>query len=622
MDNQMQQETLFTDLQTALLDIDPVAFCERTLMLDGKPFRIHGNGYRPYADLFRYIGLKALEPNSKPLLLVKGRQTAGTTLATAMELYFVGCGLYGVNGRPPIRILHLFPQREMAEKFSKEKLNTMIASSIINVTADKRQAHRSHFQSLLDQNSDTGDSLKFKLFKGGNFIRVDATGLTGDRLRGTTADVILYDETQDISAEAIGNTVEILKQAQHGRQPGGVQVYFGTPKRKGSDFFRMWQVSSQQYFYLGCEKCEKHFPLYTPESDEWKKVWIHGFIVKCPHCEHEQDKRDAAERGKWIGSRDINDPDVRFVGYHLNQMFMPKMKREDIEAEMPANHPTNTERKYQNEVLGEFYQGDATPVSVDDIVDTCGDHERGQRAGILPGEEQLVLLGIDFGGKSDVEALANPERGRQGQSYTSACLLTVKGPNLFSVDLALKFTRNDPQHKMGVIESIMRKYSVNLAIGDIGYSNDISHTLHTMYGDKYIVSRAHNKIIDKVKYVAEAYPKEIVFERDYFINDMYELLKKGQIRFPLKDYDHIHWAIEHCCNMEMKPTIPRNGGDPEIHYVKSGPNDFAMALINALLAYKFYVTQGFKIKNPNLMKNPAKKKGGPLAVLGNINRTF
>src|SRR5208282_4970183 len=158
----MQKDTLFTDLQTSLLDIDPVAFCERTLMLDGKPFRIHGNGYRPYADLFRYIGLKSLEPDAKPLLLVKGRQTAGTTLATAMELYFVGCGLYGEGGRQPIRILHLFPQREMAEKFSKEKLNTMIASSVLQPGINKKQASRSYFQSLLDQNSDTGDSLKFK----------------------------------------------------------------------------------------------------------------------------------------------------------------------------------------------------------------------------------------------------------------------------------------------------------------------------------------------------------------------------------------------------------------------------------------------------------------------------
>jgi hypothetical protein len=615
-------DSLFGELKNSLLNIDPVAWAENYLTLDGKPFSLHGNGYKPYADLYRYIGIKALEPNAKPLILVKGRQTAGTTLANVMELYFACSGLFGTNSKPPIRIMHVFPQRETAEKYSKEKLNTMISSSLQIPTRDKKQITRSYIQTLLDQNSDTGDSLKFKLFKGGNFIRVDSTSLSGDRLRGGTADVIFFDEVQDIPAEAIGNTVEILKQAQYGRQPGGVQVFFGTPKRKGSDFFKMWNVSSQQYYYLGCLKCKGYFPLYTPESEDWKKIWIHGFIVKCPHCQYEQDKREAAEHGKWIATRDINDPDIRMVGFFINQFFMPKMKREDIDAEMPANHPTNTERKFQNEVLGEFYQGDATPISPEEIVLTCGDRERGLRARIMPGEEQLVVLGLDYGAKSDLEHLANPDKAKGGQSYTTACVLSVKGPNLFNVDLALKFTRNDPEHKKGVIENIMRQYSVNLAIGDIGFSNDFSHTLHTIYGDRYLVSRAHNKINDKVKFNPDAFPKEIIFERDWHITDMYELLKKGQIKFPLKNYDSIAWAIEHCCNMELKPSISRMGGDPEIHYVKSGPNDFAMALINALLAYRFYITQGFKIKNPNLMREPKKRKEGPLAVLGNITRKF
>jgi hypothetical protein len=105
---------------------------------------------------------------------------------------------------------------------------------------------------------------------------------------------------------------------------------------------------------------------------------------------------------------------------------------------------------------------------------------------------------------------------------------------------------------------------------------------------------------------------------------MFELLKKGQIKFPLKDYDRIAWLIEHCTSMELRPSIARNGGDPEIHYVKgSTPNDGAMALLNAILAYKYYVTGGFKIKNPNLMNKAAdRNKGRALAVTGFIQRRF
>ena len=615
---------LFNQLKDSILNLDPVHYCEQHLMLEGKPFRLRGSGYKPFADIYRYIGIRALEPDSKPVMLIKGRQVGGTTMAAALEMYLVGSGLFGTQGKPPVRIIHAFPHKEHAEKFSKEKLSPMINSSIPASAISNKGVSKSFIEGLLDTRSETNNSLGFKQFINNNFIRIDSTGLDGGRLRGGTADVIFYDETQDISNEAIGNTVEMLKQAKYGRSPGGVQVYFGTPKKKGSDFYKMWSVSSQQYYYLGCDNCHQYFPFYTPESDEWEKIWLHGLIVKCTHCGHEQNKNDAAERGKWFGTKDINDPKCIYVGFHINQFYMPHIKREDIEAERPGIHPTNTERKFKNEVLGEFYQGDSSPITPEEIIEKCGDRDRKLRARIMPGQEQLVLLGIDYGAKSDLEQLAHPDKkATQGQSYTTAVLLTVKGPNLFSVDFALKFQRNDPESKKGIIDNIMRQYSVNLAIGDIGFSNDFSNTLHTTYGDRYLVSRAHNRVNDKQKYNPDAYPKEIVFERDYYIGEVFELLKKGQIKFPLGDYDKISWLISHCSSMELKPSISRSG-DPEIHYVKgSVPNDGFAALINAYLAYKFYVTKGFVIKNPGLMRLPVKGKKPKIpALAARITRRF
>lgn len=623
MKESQDQKKFFEKLKISLLNIDPVSWAERYLMLDGKPFRLHGNGYKPFADMYRYIGLKALEKDAKPLVLVKGRQVSGTTMATVLDLYFMASGLFGTNGKPPIRVIHAFPQREMAEKFSKEKLNAMINSSIPsdNIVPNNKKQFKSHIQSMLDMSSDTNNSLHFKQFQGGNFLRIDSTGLAGDRLRGGSTDVMIYDEVQDISGEAIANTVEMLKQAKYGKPAQGVQVFFGTPKRKGSDFYKMWQVSSQQYYYLGCEKCRQHFPLYTPDSDDWKKVWIHGFTVKCVHCGHEQDKRAAAERGKWVATKDINDPECRFIGFHINQLYMPNISREHLESEEPGKHPTKTERQYRNEVLGEFFQGDSSPITAEEIIEKCGERERKMRPRISPNEEQMVLLGIDYGLRRDMDQLANPDRtSNQGQSYTTAVVLSVKGPNLFSVELALKFSRNDPAGKKGIIDNIMRQYSVDLAIGDIGYSNDFSYDLHTTYGDKYLVSRASARVNDKQKFNMESYPKEIVFERDHYIGEIFELFKKGQIKFPLGSYDSIAWMIEQCSSMELKPSISRFG-DPEIHYVKgSMPNDSLMALINAYIAYKFTITQGFKIRNPHLMKVPNVDGNRPLAVIGHIKR--
>lgn len=617
-------EDLFLKLKGQLLNIDPVWYCEKYLTLDGKPFRIHGNGYRPFADIYRYIGIKALEPNSKPVIIVKGRQVGATTMASALEMYFMGCGLFGVGDKPPMRVMHTFPQLELAAAYSKTKLNQIINSSIPvddNNPDKKASKPKSYMQSLLDQSSSTNDSLHFKQFVNGNHLWIESTGLDADRIMGRTTDCIFFDEVQKTTDQAIGNALKILTTAKYGNK--GIQVFFGTPRKKGSGFYKRWAVSTQQYYYLGCEKCKKHFPLYTPGSDEWEKIWLHGYIVKCVHCGHEQDKRDAAERGKWVALKSESDEDCKMIGFHINQLYMPFFTKEDLINEKPGIHPVNTERVYQNEVLGEFFQGDSSPITPEEIRDACADVGRKFRARISPGEEQFVILGIDYGARADLEQLANPEQVKGvGQSYSTAVVLAAKGPGLLSIEFATKFKRNDFESKKGIIDQLMRQYSIQLAIGDIGYSNDFSEVLHASYGDRYIVSRAHNRVNNYVKFNQDAYPKELVFERDHYIGELYEQMKKGMIKFPFGDYEKVAWLIDHCASMEIKPSISR-GGDPSIHYVKgSTPNDGFMALLNAYLAYKFLITKGFTNNNPTLTNQLFKDKNKPMVVNGYIKRKF
>jgi hypothetical protein len=479
-------------------------------------------------------------------------------------------------------------------------------------------------QQLLDQTTATNDSLHFKQFQGGNHLWVESTGVDADRIMGRTADVIFFDEVQKTTGQAIGNALKILTTAKYGRPTQGVQVYFGTPRRKGSDFHRMWQKSSQQYYHLRCEGCKEYFPLYTPGSDDWQKIWIRDKIVKCPKCNYEQDKLAAQERGKWVALKDSHDKDCDMIGFHINQLYMPMFTREDIDKEQPGRHPINTERVFMNEVLGEFFQGDSSPISPDEIRDLCADRERKFSPRIMPPKgliQQFAILGIDYGARSDLEQLADPDRVKPaGQSYSTAVVLLTKGPGLLSIEFATKFKRNDVESKKGIIDQLMRQYSIQLAVGDIGYSNDFSQILHNIYGDRYLVSRAHNKVNDKVKFNVDAFPKELVFERDYYISEMFEQMKKGMIRFPYGDYEKIAWLVDHCSSMELKPSISKYG-DHTIHYVKGGtPNDGFMALLNAYLAYKFLVTRGFTNNNPAAQNTRNINK--PMVLGGYVPRKF
>ena len=189
-----EEKDLFNKLKSNLLSLDPVYWVEKYLTLDNKPFRLNGNGYKPFSDIYKYVGIKALEKTSKPVIIVKGRQIGGTTMAAALEMYFMGCGIFGTGNNPPIRIIHAFPQLELAAAYSKTKLNPMITSSLLIQNPDKGKKSKAYMETLLDPYSDTNNSLHFKQFMNGNHLWIESTGLDATRLRGRTADILFFDE--------------------------------------------------------------------------------------------------------------------------------------------------------------------------------------------------------------------------------------------------------------------------------------------------------------------------------------------------------------------------------------------------------------------------------------------
>ena len=743
-------DEVFDQIKQSILSIDPVGFAEHYLTLDGEPFRLHGNGYKPFADIYRYIAVKALDKTAKPVVLVKGRQVGATTMASALEMYFMASGLFGNNGRPPIRLIHCFPNLIHVFTYSKTKLNSIISTSLLTPEPLKPTKVKPFILTKLDPSSPANDSQQFKQFAGGNFLRVESTGLQADRLRGGTVDVLLYDECfpydqniqtksgkmpigrihklfeqnkelpevltynettedfeykkiknawkrderdlveiicknisvkctpnhrfltndgwmradkiqtnsliksnngfesvigvvttreqdvvydievednhnfiaingevglvahncQDIPREAISNANKLLAQSKYGPPGDGVQVYFGTPKQKSTEYYKYWQASSQQYYHLGCEKCQEYFPLYTPGSNEWEKIWIYGFIVKCPHCGFEQNKNEAAERGKWVATK--SEEDSKFIGYHINQFYMPNFSREKIDSEKPENHPFNTERAYQNEVLGEFYSGQGMLITLEELQEKCGDKGRKISGRISSDSGANVYAGFDWGDKVD-----NDNSGK-GKSYSCAVILKEDGPGRLSVEFATMLKKNDLESKKQTVNEMYRRFSVKIGVGDIGHANDLSELLQREHGDKFLCSRALGTIKNHARYDADTFPKIIQFEHDYYIAELYDILKRGMIRFPYGSFEEVSWLINHCCSMEIKASTDRYG-EQTTKYVKGAtPNDGFMALLNAYIAYKYDITQGFKDIKASPLDGGKKKQ--VMAVIGNCPR--
>jgi len=595
--NVLDNATVFDTIKEAVLNFDPVYFCEKHLTLDGKPFKLRGNGYKPFVDMYRHIGIKALDRSSKPIIFLKGRQVGATTMAANLEMYWMGCGAFGNNGRPPMRVMHCFPQLDIAAAYTKIKLNAAISQAVrTNETPKPGKRLKSYMENLISQN--VNESLQYKEFQNGNHIWVESTGVDASRLRGRTVDSIIFDEIQDMPVAALSNAIKMMTMSQYGQSPGGVQVYMGTPKNRDSEYYNMWMKSSQQIFHLKCEHCKEYFPLYVPGSDSWEKIWLYKYTVKCPHCSHLQDKRDATERGKWIG---LDEDQCELIGYHINQLYMPNFTREKIESEKPGIHPINTERAWMNEVLGEFYTGQGLGITADQIREFCGDIGRKMRKRILPSENKLVFMGADWGKRADADvADSKAKKQQQGQSYSTIVVMSVEGPDRFEIQFAHKLQKNDLQYKLDIVDQVYMNYNVTIGVGDIGYAGDLSQLLQAKYDKKFLASEAAGgRLLKKIKFNEHIFPKTIVFDRNYYIEEMFTLMKKGAFRFPMGSFEHVAWLVNHCSSMEVKITRDRSNS-ARFTYVKGlTPNDGFMALLNAYLAYKFYISKGFK--NTNLL---------------------
>lgn len=586
---------LFSEIKSEFLKLDPVSFAENYLKLDGKPLKVSGSGWRFMADIYRYIATKAIQPDGKPIVILKGRQVGATVMAAALDLYFTASGLFGENVKSPISVLHCFPALALAQRFSQDRLSSLIDNSTNDYINQQKLAYNPKTKRV---SSSKPDNMTLKQFKGGCNLWIESIGGDGDRIRGLSSiDAIFVDEIQDTTSTAIGVALKTLTHAKYGPKGTGVQVYFGTPKVRGSYFeVGLWNQSDKRYYFLGCtnKECNHYFMLSTPGSEEWQKIWLFDQIIKCPQCGHEDDKRVLVENGKWMPTEpfDKNGNEKPFIGFHISQLYVPVLDKKYILNQKPENNPASSERIYYNEVLGEFYSGNDMPITRDEIYEKCRDPERSFRKVILPSERK-TWMGVDWGGKVDMD------NSSVGQSYSCVVVLSADSSGTLSVEFAYRLRSSDLQHKMDFMREMFKNYGLQLAMADIGFGHVEVSELQKIYGSKFLSCRASPSNMKRnVSFDADSL--ELKWNKDYFIEEVFDLMRRGKIRFPWKSFERIDWLVDHITSMEVEHKY-NNGIAKKIYKKGVGPNDGLAALIHAYLGYRFSITNGFSFNpdNPN-----------------------
>ena len=565
-----EQKKLFDQMKAGFLDYDPSFFIEQNLTLDGNIFTISKNGWKFLEGIYRYIALQGSRKNGKPIVIKKGRQVGATVMAGALDLYFTNSGLFS---DPPIQVAHFFPALGQAKKFSQTKLEGMISSSR-NDFINKNKLQRAN----------AVDNISFKQFNTGTLF-IESIGVDADRVRGMSLDVAFYDEVQDMVELAINNSNKTLTAASFGPVGKGVQVYFGTPKGKGSWFEKTWNMSDQRYYHLGCTGCEKTFPFYQQGSDGWKDIWIHGHTIKCPLCGHEQHKIDSIQAGEWIASR--NSDECKYVGFHINQLYIPYLTRELINDLMPENNPNQSERIWNNEVIGEFYAGVGMPLTPEHIEMFCKDKDRSFAKRINPAEKKSYL-GIDWGDKTGEDS--------QGQSYSCSVVLSDAGNGILLIEHAHILKERTFSYKQSTVHELYRRFGIKRGVSDFFFGQDLVREIQIVdgFGDRFLGAQGSGALLNPIKYRQDELM--ISYNKDLMIEEVFDKLIKGKIRFPWKSYEYVQWLIEHCTSMGTALRT-KGGGEKIKTYVKgTTPNDGLMALMYAYMAWKFDNTEGYSIK--------------------------
>jgi hypothetical protein len=577
------KKDIIGDLKKELLKLDPVSFAQNYLMIDGKPLTL-GAGWKFWQDIYRHAAVSAFKKDAKPIVILKGRQVAATTFSCAMEMYFAASGVCGNKTYPPVRIVHCFPDLGKVQKFAKERLTNMIRSSVDNYIPKQLYGYDDEGKRTQDDSS----TLTFKQFKNESRIMIESNANNATRLQSTTNDIIMYDEVQHMFDGDIGNANRTLTASNYGPIGQGTQIYFGTPLQKGSYFWKIWESSDQRFFHLKCVKCHQYFELYEYGSDSWEKIWISGNTLCCPHCSHLQPKVDAIAGGKWVSSKSTgeNGQELRYVGYHISQLLIPYLTKEAIIKEKPGVHPTNTDRVWKNEILGEFYSGTDLPMSEDIIYNKCRELDKSLSFGIVNSGFTNTFLGIDWGGKSE-----NSESG--GKSYSTFVVSSFDGSGTMRILNAFKLKQNDIQHKKDVIDEMFRRFNIKVAVADLGYGNDIVPEIQRQYGARFIGCFNSASLVNPYKYDSE--DLRLICNSNMVLEEIFSLMRKGKVLFPWASFEQISWLIEHCCSMEKETRVAN--GQVINRFVKGvSPNDGLMSIMYAYLAYKFFLTRGFSIK--------------------------
>jgi hypothetical protein len=525
------------------------------LNLNGQPY--HLDNHFPFETVFN-------THMPEWLLLKTGRQLSKSTGSAAR-------GVVLCNWLPNFKILYITPLYEQIRRFSTNYVRPFIDQSPV-----KSMWTGTHTENSVLQRTFINQSKM--IF---SFAYLDA-----DRTRGISADLVSFDEIQDLDIGFIPIIEETLSYSRY-----GLEMFTGTPKTLDGTVEKLWQSSSQAEWAIPCEGCKHlNFPCRDLDLDKMigplpaDGVSEHRPGVICSKCE----KPVLPRTGRWVHRYENRRWDR--PGYHVPQIIMPlhysdsrKWKRLLGKREGRNNM---SEASFYNEVLGESSDLGIKVVTQTDL----------KRAAVLPWKNDPICrqepteamshrkdyiaraLGVDWGGGGEDEV-----------SFTKLAVVGLRGDG--KLDVIFGRMLLNPADHFGEARTIMKHYQqfeCEMYAHDYNGAGTVRESLAVQAGlpiDKLVPMVYHPTATQDLMVPHISDRKHT---RNFYLLDKARSLlmtgsciKLGTLRFfqyDFEDTDNPGLLQDFLALMENKVTMPR--GRDVYMIIRSGnlQDDFAHAV--------------------------------------------
>jgi hypothetical protein len=233
-----------------------------------------------------------------------------------------------------------------------------------------------------------------KSFRQNSMIFFSYAFTDAERVRGVSADMVWIDEAQDILWDLLPVIMETLSGSKH----WGIQRFTGTPKSFANAIHKNWNLSSQGYWTIKCEGCNRE-NIGSVEDHLLDMIGPTGPI--CHHCGKDLDSRKGyylhrfPERYNEFRGRNVTQP---LHPYHYEHPHRWKVLRRRV---MGKDFAYSTAKTY-NEVLGASYDSAVKPITLSDIKKAAvGGNNTIPYANRRKKECVATSLGVDWGGGGD-----------------------------------------------------------------------------------------------------------------------------------------------------------------------------------------------------------------------------